>query len=118
MKKVIFFGIEALLALQKSRGERVIDGRLVYGTTSDGKKGWMFIPYNRKPRTRKKDELLRFLRGGWVKLSPLRLKVFASASNKLSPQEAVNALKQDICDGLDEILKDERISKLKTFGAQ
>ena len=118
LKKLIYFGIEAMLALQKSKSERVIEGRLIYGTTSDGNKGWMFIPYNRKPRSRKKDKLLRRLLAGWIKLSPNKLKVFASVNNKVSPQEAVKALKQDICNGLDELLKDEHFAQLTPYEEQ
>lgn len=117
MKKVIYFGIEGMLALAESKGERVIDGRLKYGTTSDGQKGWMFLPYNRKNSKRKRSKLLRPLEGGWIKLSPLKLKVFSSTSNKLSPSEAVAALKRDICNGLDSLLKDSRIAKLTDFEA-
>ena len=107
-----------MMALEKSEKERVIAGRLVYGTTSDGNKGWMFIPYNRKPRSRKKDKLLRRLLSGWIRQSPKRLKVFSTVSNELSPQEAVKALKHDICSGLDELLKDERIAQLKPYDEQ
>ena len=115
MKKLIYFGIEAMLALAESKGERVIDGRLKYGTTSDGQKGWMFIPYHRKNPSRKRDKLLRPLEGGWIKLSPLKLKVFSTASNKLSPTEAVTALKRDICNGLECLLKDSSIAKLTNY---
>ena len=116
MKKLIYFGIEAMLALAANKGEKVIPGRLVYGTTADGNKGWMFIPYNRKPRCRRKDEVLHYLAGGWIKLSAKKLKVFASTSNKQSPLEAIDSLKYDICEGLDAIVRDGKVTKLKSFG--
>ena len=116
MKKLIYFGVEAMLAMAKNKGEKVIPGRLVYGTTADGNKGWMFIPYNRKPRCRRKDEVLHYLAGGWIKLSALKLKVFASTSNKQSPLEAIDSLKYDICEGLDAIVRDGKVTKLKSFG--
>jgi hypothetical protein len=116
MKKLIYFGVEAMLAMAKNKGDRVIKGRLVYGTTADGNKGWMFIPYNRKPRCRRKDEVLHYLAGGWIKLSALKLKVFASTSNKQSPLEAIDSLKYDICEGLDAIVRDGKVTKLKSFG--
>ena len=119
MRKLIYFGIEAMLALAKNKGDSVIPGRLVYGTTADGNKGWMFIPYNRKPRHhRKKDEVLHYLAGGWIKLSALKLKVFASTSNKQSPLEAIDSLKYDICEGLDAIIRDGRVTRLKEFGEE
>ena len=118
MRKLIYFGVEAMLALAKNKGDRVIDGRLVYGTTADGNKGWMFIPYNRKPRHRRKDEVLHYLAGGWIKLSAKKLKVFASTSNKQSPLEAIDSLKYDICEGLDAIIRDGRVTKLKSFGEE
>lgn len=119
MRKLIYFGIEAMLALAENKGDRVIAGRLVYGTTADGNKGWMFIPYNRKPRSRrKKEEVLHYLAGGWIKLSALKLKVFASTSNKQSPLEAIDSLKYDICEGLDAIVRDGRVTKLKSFGEE
>ena len=119
MRKLIYFGIEAMLALAKYKGDSVIPGRLVYGTTADGNKGWMFIPYNRKPRHRKKkDEVLHYLAGGWIKLSALKLKVFASTSNKQSPLEAIDSLKYDICEGLDAIIRDGRVTCLKEFSEE
>ena len=107
-----------MLALIKSNRERVVDGRLIYGETEDGGKGWMFVPYNRKSINRKRDKLLKPLEGGWIKLSPLKLKVFSSASNKLSPSEAVAVLKRDICNGLDNLLKDSRIARLMDYESQ
>ncbi len=115
MKKLIYFGEAALLALIKSNRKRVVDGRLIYGKTEDGGKGWMFVPYNRKSPSRKRDKLLKPLESGWIKLSPLRLKVFSTVSNKLSPSEAVAVLKRDICHGLDSLLKDSRIAKLTNY---
>ena len=119
MRKLIYFGVEAILAMAANKGDKVIPGRLVYGTTADGNKGWMFIPYNRKPRHRKKkDEVLHYLAGGWIKLSALKLKVFASTSNKQSPLEAIDSLKYDICEGLDAIIRDGRVTRLKEFGEE
>ena len=119
MRKLIYLGIEAMLAMNANKGDKVIPGRMVYGTTADGNKGWMFIPYNRKPRyRRKKDEVLHYLAGGWIKLSALKLKVFATTSNKQSPLEAIDSLKYDICEGLDAIIRDGRVTRLKEFGEE
>ena len=60
-------------------------------------------------------EMVKKLRSGWIKLSAMRLKVFASSSNALSAQEVVNDLKGQINEGLDAILRDERVSVLKSF---
>ena len=49
--KKILFGEEAMLALKKSKGERVVDGRIML-VEHDGRRVWAFVPYNRKPGER------------------------------------------------------------------
>ena len=46
MFKKVFFGDVAMQALKNSKGERVIEGRVML-VEQDGKKVWSFVPYNR-----------------------------------------------------------------------
>jgi hypothetical protein len=82
---------------------------------ADGQKYIAFLPYDRKPRVRRPDELVKKLRSGWIRLSIKRLKVFASASNELGAQEAVDDLKEQIVKGLDAILRDDKVTILRPF---
>lgn len=113
MKKIFLTIAETVV--KAVRGGRIIEGRLMLVKSDDGQEYIEFRPYNRKPKTRRPDEMVKKLRSGWIKLSAMRLKVFASSSNELSAQEVVNDLKGQINEGLDAILRDERVSVLKSF---
>ena len=114
MIKKIFCGDRALSAMKKSNGKTVIDGRLV-PVVEDGKVQWEFIPYDRKNPKRKKMKVLEYLHEGWIKMGVRRIAVFSSASNNLSPEEAVAQLKRDICEGLDKVLREGAIEALKDY---
>ena len=94
---------------------KTIEGRLKPMCGADGQKYIAFFPYDRKPRVRRPDELVKKLRSGWIRLSIKRLKVFASASNELGAQEAVDDLKEQIVKGLDAILRDDKVTILRPF---
>jgi hypothetical protein len=113
MKKIYLTITETVV--KAVRSGRIIEGRLMLVKSGDGHEYIEFRPYNRKPKTRRPDEMVKKLRSGWIKLSAMRLKVFASSSNALSAQEVVNDLKGQINEGLDAILRDERVSVLKSF---
>ena len=114
MFKKILFGEKALEAMKQSNGLKVIDGRLM-PEVEDGKVTWEFRPYDRKSPKRKKMKVLEYLHEGWIKMGARRLVVFSSASNRLTPEEAVKQLKQDICNGLDRVLKEGTIEDMKDY---
>lgn len=114
MFKKILLGEKALSAMKQSNGVTVIDGRLI-PVVEDGKVTWEFRPYDRKNPKRKKMKVLEYLHEGWIKMGVRRLAVFSSASNRLSPEEAVAQLKQDICEGLDRVLKEGTIEDMKDY---
>ena len=114
MFKKIFLGEKAVSAMKQSNGVTVIDGRLI-PVVEDGKVTWEFRPYDRKTPKRKKMKVLEYLHEGWIKMGARRLAVFSSASNRLTPEEAVAQLKQDICEGLDRVLKEGTIEDMKDF---
>ncbi len=114
MIKKIICGERAVLAMKKSNGVTVIDGRLV-PVVEDGKVSWEFIPYNRKNPKRKKMKVLEYLHEGWIKMGLRRIAVFSSASNNISPEEAVAQLKRDICEGLDKVLSEGTIEEMKEY---
>ena len=109
MIKKVFFGDEAMLALKKSKGELVVSGRLRY-VEIDGKMVLEFKPYNRQPR---KKPLI--LTNGWIKMGRRHVGVYAAVSSKLSPEDIVEELKRDVCDGLDKVLEDGTIEEMKEY---
>ena len=65
MFKKVFFGDVAMQALKNSKGERVIEGRVML-VEQDGKKVWSFVPYNRQPRKKPLVLTLKDLANGWI----------------------------------------------------
>ena len=114
MFKRILFGEKALLAMKKSNGLTVIDGRLI-PVVENGKTVWEFAPYNRLNPKRHKMKVLEYLPEGWIKMGVRRLAIFSSASNKISPEEVVEQLKHDICAGLDKVLMEGKIEDMKDY---
>jgi len=114
----VYFAEEALKALEENMGKHVVEGRMVYGTVGDGKEGWKFVPYDRKPRVRRKDMVVRHLPNGWIRMSRHRLKVFSTASGLLDFEGAVATLKRDIGEGLDASLLDGSLEHVKTLMAE
>ena len=112
--KKILFGEEAMLALKKSKGERVVAGRML-PVEHDGRKVWAFEPYNIRPRQKPLIITLRDLVNGWIKMGRKHIGVYSAVSSKLSPEEAVAVLKRDICEGLDQVLEDGTIEEMKDF---
>ena len=41
--------------------------------------------------------------------------VYAAVSSKLSPEDIVEELKRDVCDGLDKVLEDGAIEEMKEY---
>ena len=114
MIKKVFFGDEAMLALKKSKGELVVSGRLRY-VEIDGKMVLEFKPYNRQPRKKPLILTLRDLVNGWIKMGRRHVGVYAAVSSKLSPEDIVDELKRDVCDGLDNVLEDGAIEEMKEY---
>ena len=114
MFKKIFLGEKALKAMKESNGSKVIDGRLI-PVVENGNTTWEFRPYDRKNPKRLKMRVLKWLPEGWIKRGVRRTAIFSSASNKLSPEELVEQLKRDICNGLDELLKEGGIEDIDDF---
>ena len=112
--KKILFGEKALTAMKESNGLTVIDGRL-RPCKENSKARWEFAPYDRKNPRHLKMRVLKWLPEGWIKRGVRRTAVYASGSNKLSPEELVEQLKRDICNGLDELLKEGGIEDIDNF---
>ena len=114
MIKKILFGEKALSVMKQSNGQTVIEGRLI-PHVENGKVEWVFVPYDRKNPKRKKMKVLEYLPEGWIKMGLRRIAVFSSASNKLAPEEAVEQLKRDICNGLEKLLENGTIEEMKDY---
>lgn len=114
MFKKILFGEKALSAMNKSNGKTVVSGRLI-PVVENGKQEWEFVPYNRIDPNHHKMKVVDYLPEGWIKIGVRRMGVYSSASNRLSPEEAVEQLKHDICEGLDRALKDGHIEDMRDY---
>lgn len=83
---------EVLKALKKG----VVSGRLTLVENAYGHKQIIvFVPYNRKPRVRKKDVLIEKLPWGWVRASLKRMKRFTSFPNDLTLEEQLAILDKE-----------------------
>ena len=81
----------------------------------DGKMVLEFKPYNRQPRKKPLILTLRDLVNGWIKMGRRHVGVYAAVSSKLSPEDIVDELKRDVCDGLDKVLEDGAIEEMKEY---
>ena len=76
---------------------RLVDGKTVEGSLH--RDAWTgkitFRAYNRLPRKRYKDRLIRYLEHGWVKESPARIKVFESIPKRIGTASVIGVLERD-----------------------
>ena len=68
-----------------------------------------FKAYNRKPKQRKKDQLVKKLPWGWVKESVMRLKVFGSFPKDLGTARVMGLLDEHTRDAKNALIDREII---------
>ena len=84
---------ESLAAVMSGR---CVEGRLRLQLSSMGTHHVIgFDPYNRKPRVKKRDRLIRCLEHGWVKESTERIKVYESIPKGLGTARVVSILDRE-----------------------
>ena len=89
IKKYIEFAEEILTSLAEGR---YVQGAL-YRDEITGK--ITFKAYNRKPRVRLKDRIIRYLEHGWVKESPDRIKVYESLPKNIGTARMMSVLERE-----------------------
>ena len=89
IKKYIEFSEEILTSLA---GGKYVQGAL-YRDEVTGK--ITFKAYNRKPRVRLKDRIIRYLEHGWVKESANRIKVYESIPKDIGTARVMNVLERE-----------------------
>ena len=101
MKKYIEIEEEVLV--------RLVEGKCVGGSLCRDK--WtgviMFKAYNRQPRKRQKDQLVKKLPWGWVKESAKKLKVFGSFPKEYSTATVIGMLEEHTKDAKDALIDKE-----------
>ena len=104
MKKYIAIEEEVLV--------RLVEGKYVEGSLHRDK--WTgvisFNAYNRQPRNRQKDELLKKTPWGWLKASLERVKRFSSLPKELSLEEKLAILDEE-----NELVKKSLIENDRDF---
>ena len=89
IKKYIEFSEEILTSLAEGK---YVQGAL-YRDEVTGK--ITFKAYNRKPRVRLKDRIIRYLEHGWVKESANRIKVYESIPKDIGTARVMNVLERE-----------------------
>ena len=82
----------AIEALTKLKADKRLEGVLFIDKTNGSIK---FKAYNRKPRVRLKDRIIRYLEHGWVKESPDRIKVYESLPKNIGTARMMSVLERE-----------------------
>jgi hypothetical protein len=82
----------AIEALTKLKAEKRLEGVLFIDKDNGSIK---FKAYNRKPRVRLKDRIIRYLEHGWVKESPDRIKVYESLPKNIGTARMMSVLERE-----------------------
>ena len=103
MKKFVFI-LNAIELINK-----LIDGKRVEGVLYlDENTGKLtFKAYNRQPRVREKDVMIKKLPWGWVKESMERIKVFGSFPNDMGTAAVMGLLDEHTRDAKDALIDRE-----------
>ena len=103
MKKYIFV-LNAINVMAKLLKEKRVEG-VLFMDENTGK--ITFKAYNRQPRVRKKDRLLKKLPWGWVKESIERVKVYGSFPKNYSTAQIMGLLDEHTKDAKNALIERE-----------
>ena len=105
MKKYILV-LNAINVMAKLLKEKRVEG-VLFLDENTGK--LTFKAYNRQPRVREKDRLVKKLPWGWVKESAMRLKVFGSFPKDLGTARVMGLLDEHTRDAKNALIDREII---------
>ena len=93
---------------------RLAEGRYVEGSLHrDNFTGCItFRAYNRKPRLRLRDRLIRVLEHGWVKESEQRIKVYESIPKELGTARIMSVLDREMKEAKSALIDREIIDNI------
>ena len=103
MKKYIFV-LNAIELLGRLMNGKRVEG-VLYMDQNTGK--LTFKAYNRQPRIRHKDQLVKKLPWGWVKESIERIKVFGSFPKEYSTAQVMGLLEEHTRDAKNALIERE-----------
>ena len=103
MKKYIFV-LNAINVMAKLLKEKRVEG-VLFMDENTGK--ITFKAYNRQPRVRKKDRLVKKLPWGWVKESIERVKVYGSFPKEYSTAQVMGLLDEHTKDAKNALIERE-----------
>jgi hypothetical protein len=103
IKKYIEFAEELLTSLAEGK---YVQGAL-YRDEVTGR--ITFKAYNRKPRIRLKDRIIRYLEHGWVKESADRIKVYESIPKEIGTVRMIGVLDREVKEAKDALIEREII---------
>ena len=103
MKKYIFV-LNAISVMAKLLKEKWVEG-VLFIDENTGK--LTFKAYNRQPRIRHKDQLVKKLPWGWVKESIERIKVFGSFPKEYSTAQVMGLLEEHTKDAKNALIERE-----------
>ncbi|SEN38495.1 hypothetical protein SAMN04487902_1158 [Prevotella sp. ne3005] len=90
---------------------RILAGKYVDGSMHKAHHSSMLVfkAFNRKPRHRIKDRLIRMLEHGWVKESEERIKVYESIPKNLGTPRVMNVLEREVKEAKNALIDWELI---------
>ena len=103
MKKYIFI-LNAIYVMAKLLKEKRVEG-VLYVDENTGR--LTFKAYNRQPREREKDRMVKKLPWGWVKESMERIKVFGSFPKDFCTAQIIELLNEHNRDAKNALIEQE-----------
>ena len=93
---------------------RILAGKYVDGSLHKIENSLMLVfrAFNRKPRRKLKDRLLRILEHGWVKESEQRIKVYESIPKNIGTARVMNVLDREVKEAKDALIDREIIERV------
>ena len=99
----------AIEALTKLKADKRLEGVLFIDKDNGSIK---FKAYNRKPRVRLKDRIIRYLEHGWVKESPDRIKVYESLPKNIGTARMMSVLDHETKEVKSALMEREIIDRV------
>ena len=109
-----FNNMKKYIEIEEEVYNRILAGKYVDGSLHKIKNSSMLVfrAFNRKPRIRIKDRLIRILEHGWVKESEERIKVFESVPKDIGTPRVMNVLERELKEVKNALIDREIIDRV------
>ena len=106
--------MKKFIEIEEEIYNRILAGKYVDGSLHKIKNSSMLVfrAFNRKPRVRIKDRLIRILEHGWVKESEERIKVFESVPKDIGTPRMMNVLERELKEVKNALIEREIIENV------